>query len=103
MSATRFTLGQTIEANIMDADDTDFFSFLSPAAGPVTIDVVSKNSTLVPGLSTFAPDLRHIGFGPDAKPGGTLHHAMNVEANQTYYIQVWAKGNTAGPYELTIK
>jgi hypothetical protein len=103
LSATRFTLGQTIEANIMDADDTDFFSFLSRVSGPVTIDVVSKNSTLVPGLSTFAPDLRHIGFGPDAKPGGSLHHTMNVEANQTYYIQVWAKGNTAGPYQLTIK
>jgi hypothetical protein len=102
-SATKFTLGQTVEANIMDADDTDFFSFVSPASGPVTIDIAGRNSTLVPGLSTFAPDLRHIGFGPDAKPGGPLHHVMNVEANQTYYIQVWAKGDTSGPYQLTIK
>jgi hypothetical protein len=104
LSATRFTLGQTIEANIMDAADTDFFSFSSPVAAALTIDIVSKNSTLVPGLSTFAPDLRHIGFGPDVKqPGGSLHHVMNVEANQTYYVQVWAKGDSAGAYTLTIK
>jgi tetratricopeptide (TPR) repeat protein len=103
LSATRFALGQTIDANIMDANDTDFFSFLSPVAAAVTIDIASHSDTLVLGLSTFAPDLRHIGFGPDVKPGGALHHVMNLEANQPYYIQVWAKGDTTGPYTLTIK
>jgi hypothetical protein len=104
LNATKFTLGQTIEPNIMDADDTDFYSFTGPASGSVTIDVVSRNSSLFPGLSTFGPDLRHIGFGPDAKgPGGSVHYVMKVEANQTYYIQVWAKNDTSGPYSLSIK
>jgi hypothetical protein len=102
-SAARFILGETIQANIMDSEDTDFFSFVSPASAAVTVDIVSGNSTLVPGLSTFAPDMRHTGFGPDVKPGGSLHHVMNVDANQTYYIQVWSKGDTAGPYSLTIR
>jgi hypothetical protein len=104
LNPTRLALGQTISANIMDANDTDFFSFVSPVAAPVTIDIASLNATLIPGLSTFAPDLRNIGFGPEVKdPGGSLHHVMQVEANQTYYLQVWAKGETAGPYSLTIK
>jgi hypothetical protein len=104
LNATRLTLGQTIEANIMDANDTDFYSFVSPAAAAVTIDIVSRTATLVPGLSTFAPDLRHIGFGPDVQaPGGSLHHVMNVEANRPYYLQVWAKGDTTGAYSLTIQ
>ena len=104
MNATRLVLGQPIDANIMDANDTDFFSFTSPVGGSVTIDITNHGTTLIPGLSTFGPDLRHLGFGPDVdQPGGSLHHAMTVEANQTYYIQVWAKSDTAGYYSLTIK
>lgn len=104
LNATRFALGQTIEANIMDADDTDYFSFSSPVSASVTIDIVNRGSTLIPGLSTFGPDLRHTGFGPDVKaPGGNLRHVMKVEGNQTYYLQVWAKSDTTGDYSLTIK
>lgn len=103
LNSTRLALGPTVEANIMDANDTDFYSFVSPVAGPVTIDVVSHDATLIAGLSMFAPDLHHLGFGPDVKAGEPLHHVMNVEANQTYYVQVWSKGDTYGPYSLTIK
>jgi hypothetical protein len=104
LNATRLSPGQTIDANIMDANDTDYFSFVSPADVSVTIDVVNRGATLVPGLSTFGPDLRNIGFGPDVtSPGGNLHHVMRVEANQPYYLQIWGKGDTIGDYSLTIK
>jgi hypothetical protein len=104
LSATRISIGQTIDANIMDADDTDFYSFLSPVATSLTIDLVSHNDTLVPGLSAFAPDRRNIGFAPDVKgPGGSIHYAMQLEANQWYYIQVFTKNDTTGPYSLTLK
>lgn len=104
LSATRISLGQTIEANIMDADDTDFFSFLSPAAASLSIDLVSRNDTLALGLSAYASDRRNIGFAPDAKgPGGSIHYVMRLEANQLYYLQVFAKNDTTGPYSLTLK
>jgi hypothetical protein len=104
LTATRIGLGQTIDANIMDADDTDYFSFLSPVAAFVSIDLVSRNDTLVPGLSSYAPDLSFIGFAADAKgPGGSIHHTMQLEANQFYYLQVFSKNETTGPYSLTVK
>ena len=104
LSATRIAMGQNIEANIMDSSDSDFFSFLGPEAGSVTIDIASHSATLLPGLSTFGSDLTHLGFGPDVKnPGGSIHHVMKVEANQTYYLQVWAKNDTTGPYSLIVK
>jgi tetratricopeptide (TPR) repeat protein len=103
LTATRIVLGQTIDANIMDADDTDFFSFLSPVAAAVNIDLVSGNSTLVLGLTTFAPDLRNLGFAPDPEgPGGSIHYAMQLEANQLYYVQVFSRTDTTGPYSCPL-
>jgi hypothetical protein len=104
LNATRIALGQTIEANIMDASDTDFFSFVSPVDASLTIDIGNRSATLIPGLSTFGPDLRHIGFGPDVDaPGGNLKHVMKVAANQPYYVQVWSKNDTTGNYSLMVK
>jgi len=109
LNATRIVPGQPIEANIMDATDTDFYSFVSPTAGAVTIDIAPHGTTphdgtLVAGLSTFASDLHNLGFGPDLEhPGEPLHYVMNVEANQTYYLQIFGKTDTIGDYTLTVK
>jgi tetratricopeptide (TPR) repeat protein len=104
LTATRIALGQTIDANIMDGDDTDFYSFLSPVAASVNVDVVSHSDTLLLGLGTFAPDLHSTGFAPDPKaPGESIHYAMQMEANQLYYVQVFSKNDTTGPYTLVVK
>jgi hypothetical protein len=103
-AATRIVLGQTIEANIMDGDDTDFYTFTSPAAASVSIDVVSRSPTLELGLGTFAPDQHFTGFAPDVKsPRDPIHHVIAVEANQWYFVQVFSKGDTTGPYSLVVK
>jgi len=103
LTATRIAPGQTVEANIMDSDDTDFYSFISSVAGTVKIDVVSHNDTLQLGLGTFAPDLHSMGFAPDPKAGEAIGHELKVEANQLYYLQVFSKSDTTGPYSLVVK
>ena len=88
----------------MDSDDTDFYSFQSPVAGSVSIDVVCQSSSLLLGLGTFASDLHNIGFAPDSKePGDAIHYQMEVEANQLYYVQVFSRNDTTGPYQLVVK
>jgi hypothetical protein len=75
-------------------------------AGSVSIEVVSPGNVgnLVLGLGTFAPDLHNIGFAADPKsPGDPIHHVMQVEANQVYYLQVFSKNDTTGPYTLVVK
>jgi len=104
LSATRIALGQSVDANVMDGDDTDFYSFIGPASGSVNVDVVPRDGSLLVGLGMFAPDLRNIGFAPDPKaPGDAIHQRMQVEANQTYYVQVFSKNDTTGAYSLAVK
>ena len=103
-TAPRITVGTTITANIMDANDTDFYSFVSPRTGTVSIVISNRSTTLIPALSTFYPDKRSSGFGPDVRtPGLNLRHTMEVQENQIYFIQVWSQANTAGDYSLIIE
>lgn len=103
-SATKINIGQTVEANIMDGEDTDYYSFVSPRTGEVSIDVQNRGMTLVPGVATYSADMRNTGFGPDVEgPGESLHHTLKVEKNATYFVQVWSKVGTAGDYTLTIR
>jgi hypothetical protein len=88
----------------MDAKDTDFYSFVSPRTGTVSIVISNRSTTLIPALSTFFPDKRSSGFGPDVRtPGQNLRHTMDVQENQTYFIQVWSQANTAGEYSLIVE
>jgi hypothetical protein len=103
MSSRRITTGEEISANIMDAEDTDFYSFMSPRKGTVSIEIRNNSTTLIPAVTTFNPDRRNTGFGPElSKPGAGLHHTMDVEKDQLYYIQVWSQAASAGAYILRV-
>ena len=102
--APRIALGTTIMAGIMDADDTDYYSFVSSRTGTVSVVITNRSTTLIPALSTFDPDMRSSGFGPDVRtPGRNLQHTMEVQQNQVYFIQVWSQANTAGDYSLIVE
>jgi hypothetical protein len=103
-AARRIDLNKTIEANIMDSQDTDFYSFQSLRTGPVTIELKNESSTLTPALTVFNADRRNMGFGPDVQvPGGSLKHTIEVVDFQTYYLQVWPQSLSSGKYTLTIR
>ena len=92
-----------IKANIMDRDDTDFYSFLAQRTGKVTVEVHNEGVTLIPAVQLYGPDMRSVGFGPGLKnPGESLETTMDVEKGQTYYVQVWSQASTSGSYSLTV-
>jgi hypothetical protein len=91
------------KANIMDRDDTDFYSFLATRAGKVTVEVHNESVALIPAVQLYGADMRSMGFGPTLRdPGESLVTSMDVEKGQTYYIQVWSQANTSGPYSLWV-
>lgn len=104
LSATRIALNQTVEANIMDGADTDYYSFGGSQRGVVTIEIKNRSKILIPALTTFAPEMNNSGFGPTlGVPGSDLRFSMKTDPAKTYYIQVWSQSKTAGDYSLTIK
>jgi len=103
MSSRRIAPGEEIDANIMDAEDTDFFFFQSPRAGTVSIDIRNRSQTLIPAITLYNGERRSLGFGPEIrKPGLGLHYSLQVEKDKTYYVQVWSQAGSAGAYTLRV-
>ena len=103
-SAHEIALGQPLSANIMDALDTDFYSFRSPHDGTVTVEIENRSSTLIPAITLFGPDKANIGFGPDLRqPDASLKQTVPVQANQPYFIQVWSQGHSFGNYSIVVQ
>jgi hypothetical protein len=102
--ARRITVGTAVEAGIMDADDTDYYSFVGPRTGAVSILLTNRSATLIPALSTFQPDLRPSGSPQAAGTSGAkLRQILVVQKDQIYYVQVRSLGETAGEYSLKIE
>jgi hypothetical protein len=103
-NSSRIAIGTAIDAGIMDSADTDVYSFVAPRTGFVEIEIHNRSVTLVPALTTYGPDQRTSGFGPEVRvPGSDLKHRLEVEANKTYYLQVWAQNSSSGNYTLTVR
>ena len=103
-NAPRLTPGSAIAAGIMDANDTDCYSFVSRRAGTLSITITNRSKTLIPALSTFDSNRQLSGSGPEVRtPGSSLKHTMEVRENLTYYIQVRSLANSAGDYSLLIE
>jgi hypothetical protein len=103
MHPRRITTGEEIAANIMDAEDTDYYSFVSPRKGTLTIEIRNHSTSLIPALTTYNADRRNMGFGPELRqPGLDLHHTINVDKDQLYYVQVWSQAASAGSYTLRV-
>jgi tetratricopeptide (TPR) repeat protein len=103
-NAKRVEIAQEIMANIMDGTDEDYYSFIAPRTGQVNVTVRNRSTTLIPALTTYSPEMRNIGFGPDLRtPGATLRHTFDVVENQTYYLQVWSENSTSGDYSLIVE
>jgi hypothetical protein len=93
-----------IKANIMDVEDTDFYSFLAPLTGKMTVEVHNESVALIPAVQLYGPDMRSLGFGPTLRtPGESLQTSIDVEKSQTYYVQVWSQASTSGAYTLTVR
>jgi len=98
------TVGETIEANIMDEADTDFYSFVAPENGSARVEILNRSTTLIPALATFATDRR--AAGPETRvrvPGADLSHTFAVKPGRVYYLQVRSEGSTSGAYSLTVR
>jgi tetratricopeptide (TPR) repeat protein len=103
-TARRIDLGAAVSANIMDSDDTDYYTFQSPRTGTVEIELTNESSTLIPAITTFRSDKRNMGFGPDVRTAGAnLTHRMEVMEHQSYFVQVWSQAHSSGKYGLSIR
>ena len=101
--ARRIQAFTAIRANIMDREDTDFYSFIAPHAGALTVELRNESVTLVPAIQLLGQDFRSKGFAPTVRnPGENVSANLDAEDGQLYYVQVWPQADSSGAYSLTV-
>jgi tetratricopeptide (TPR) repeat protein len=82
------TLGKTMEANIMDNDDTDYYEFKTSKGGNVLVSVANRSTTLIPGIGVFNSDRSAVGGSSASTPGADHRYSFSSQPNSTYYVQI---------------
>ena len=104
LSSRHISMGEEVPANIMDVEDTDFFSFVGPRKGKVTIQLRNRSTTLIPAVTTLNNDHRNLGFAQDArKAGQDVQYSIDVDKDLTYYVEISSQGGTSGAYTLRVE
>lgn len=98
------SLGNTIEANIMDGSDTDFY--LLKTAGPggqLSAKLDNDSTTLQPIVTVYDSNRQKVQNCTFWEPVAHVECAFPAQPQATYYVQVSGNVQTAGKYKLTLK
>jgi len=103
-SAYSIAVGQTLDANIMTAEDLDFYSFMPETSGEVTITLQNRSKTLIPAMTVFGPDRQAIQRADERiEAGGKFSLSIKALEHQVYYVEVWGQSKSAGNYTLAVQ
>jgi tetratricopeptide (TPR) repeat protein len=102
--AASIALGKTIEANIMDPGDADYYQFRTSKGGNVLVSVVNRSTTLKPQIDVFDSDRSSVGGSPASTPGADHRYSFSSRPDSTYYVEIspGCCGPNQGDYSLTV-
>jgi hypothetical protein len=100
-AARPIVVGQTIDANIMDSKDTDFYSFVADRTGKMVVTLRSQSKSLVPAFTTFGPNKQPIEYA--AEESEKVTRSIDVLEHEVYYLEVWGQAKSSGPYTLSVQ
>lgn len=104
-TATPLKVGQTIEANIMDGVDVDFYRVSGVKGKSLRIRLENLSTALQPSIRVLKSD-KSIAQDWNAgnAPGADLTLSVETEPGQDYFVEVGSySGGSAGPYKLTVR
>jgi hypothetical protein len=105
LTATALTVGQTVEANIMDGADVDSYRLSGVKEKSFTAHLENESTTLQPSIRILKSDKSILQDWTAANaPGADLKLSVTSQPDQDYFIEVGSHWNrTAGPYKLTVR
>jgi hypothetical protein len=102
--AKAISLGNTIDANIMDFSDMDFYLLKTAGSGSGLTAIVDNDSTtLQPSVLVYDGNRQTIRNCTSWEAVAHVECAFPVQPQGTYYVQVGGNQHTAGKYKLTVK
>ena len=104
-TATPIAFGQTLDANIMDGSDVDWYRISGIKGTSVTVRVENASKTLQPAIRVHNADKSVLADWSAANIGGADHTiTFAAEPGREYFLVVGAyNGYTSGKYRLSTR
>lgn len=102
LQPTTMKFGDTVEANIMDKSDTDWYQVTPPSVGKVTIALENLSATYRPWIKIYSSSKSQIKSVYDGTQGAGLDFSVDVQAGQDFYVEMLPY-NSNGAYRLTVR
>jgi hypothetical protein len=102
--ATPLSENTTVDANIMDGSDVDFYEWKAGRTGQLTVKFENRSTTLRPGLVLY--DGNHGTITDNCYSHEALASVecpLAAQAGSSYYVKVSGVDGTSGAYTLTVK
>ena len=101
--AKTISVSRTIEANIMDADDRDFYVVKAGGAGDLTATFMNGGTTLKPQIAVYDGNRHQICNNYSDEALAQLDCRFSAEAGSAYYVEIAPRWQTSGAYKLIVK
>jgi hypothetical protein len=102
-SAKPIPLGKTIDANIMDEKDTDYYRVSAGSAPGLTVSLKNGSTTLLPDIMVYDTQKNQLFREYRTTAGADVDHKFDTQPNTIYYVRVSPFSGSAGAYSLTVK
>lgn len=102
LKPTTLKFGESIEGNIMDDKDPDWYHVTAPSVGKITVALENLSPTLRPDVSVYSQSKSQISYKYDGTAGAGLDFMVDVTPGQDFYVKVSPYGST-GKYRLTTR
>jgi hypothetical protein len=102
LSAAAVKVGATIEANILDEKDEDWFRISGATSKTLSVVLENQSVTLKPDIKVYNSNKSNLLEKYDGTPGANLDFQIPAEPGKDVYIQVLPY-SSAGKYKLTVK
>lgn len=103
LSAAAFRFGDTIEANILDRNDPDWYQVTPPMVDKITISLENLSTTLKPFVTVYSSRKSQLVERYDTTAGAGLDFSVEVEPGEDFYVRVQPGFSSAGQYRLSVR
>jgi type II secretory pathway pseudopilin PulG len=100
---TPLTVGESIDANILDEQDNDWYRLAAAPGESLRITLENRSTTLRPHVLVYNAQRSKIEESYDTTVGASLDISVDTTAGLTYYLQVKPFSSTSGDYRLTVR
>lgn len=101
--ATPIKVNMTVEAEIMDPGDTDYYVFNSGNAAKLVVALENRSSTLTPTITLLNSDKDKMGTESKTTAGSNASYRFAPQPNSSYYIAISPTYSNSGQYDLTVR